>query len=430
MYSAPRPTGRPTTNRSALEKRGVPTAHKTVCFDSLVGTSAWTAPNASSLPQSWTELDTSYPWDPNWLDLDSSFDFGLVTNAPPVAGPDYSNTAYLTTADPIERLTAGITSTKDPSAGRLPNLWSPPSDTDTTETCIKQLSDLSVRLYLVYKTSCKLAAAQNEHPEILISSFAFETAAAYLQGDNTRGKSVIHGCEALDELFSSTRSLLDILQLVSDTTVASSLSDPTNISAQVPVENDDPISTTRSEASPPSAFFSFSPQLTASSASTGNMSLVGNTPSDMPTSEAITGRSPLPTAGEHDPDGVILHLVLACYTRLLHIYHKLIVALHRDATRLKKIESGSQSSLSELRLVLFVQLITHLLNRLRKAMADYLSLLIKKNRTDSMNVAAGTTSRMQASELNLHELWSGNVSNLERNVRHELQQLQKKSQNL
>ena len=430
MYSAPLPTGRPTTNRSATEKHAVHAAYMSVRSDPLVDTSIWTASATSDLPQPWIQADTNYPGYPNLLDLDSSFDPGVITDAPLVAELECANATYLATNCLTETHNASHISIQEPWAGHLPSLWSPPSETDTTETCINKLSDLGVRLYLVYKTSCKIAAAQKELPGALLSSLAFETVTAYLQGGNTLEKPARRGCKALDELFGATRSLLDVLHDIEDSTVTSSALNPINVSAAAAIESESPISIPWSEESPLSAFFSFSPQLNTSSSSTGNTFLDGSTPSDAPPIEITAGHRLSPVAGASGPDGVILHLILDCYTRLLHIYHKLVVALHRDAAQLREIEPGSQSSLSELRLVLFLQLITHLLDRLRKAMADYLSLLIKKNRTNHMTVATGTTSQMRASELDVNEVWLGDISKLESNVRHELQQLQKKSRNL
>ena len=430
MYSAPLPTGRPTTNRSAAEKHAVPAAYVSVRSDPRDDTSIWTASDTSGIPQPWIQADTNYSWDPDLLDLDPSFDPGWNTNAPLVAGLECANTTYLPTTDPTKAHPAGLISIEEPRSGRLPSLWSPPSSTDTTESCIKQLSDLSIRLYLVYKTSCKLAAAQEEHPGVVLSSLAFETFAAYLQADSTLEKPAGRGCKALDELFCATRSLLDVLHDIEGSTVSPRALDPADGSAAAAIEGESPISIPSSEESPLSAFFSFSPNFTASSPSTRNTSLVGSTTSDTPPLEATAERLPLPAAGAPGPDGVILHLILACYTRLLHIYHNIIMALHCDAAQLRETESGSQSSLSGLRLVLFVQLITHLLDRLRKAMDNYHSLLMKRNRTDCMNVAIETTSQTRASTLDAHKVGLGDVTKLETVVRHELQQLQKKSQNL
>jgi len=74
-----------------------------------------------------------------------------------------------------------------------------------------------------------------------------------------------------------------------------------------------------------------------------------------------------------DPGDFTRYVTVACYIRLLSIYRALVVALYQDVLS-SDIGKGTAPSLVEIRLVLLVQFITHLLDCLSKAMRDYVSL--------------------------------------------------------
>ena len=119
------------------------------------------------------------------------------------------------------------------------------------------------------------------------------------------------------------------------------------------------------------------------------------------------------------PDSATHHLVLACYIRLLRIYHALIIALRDDAAELKDVGSGPVSLNAELRLFVLAQLITQLLERLRKAVAAYFSMLPSK--TDSGGMAAQISSQ---DNLGTPEVDLAQVTGLESSIQGDLKQLQ------
>lgn len=77
-------------------------------------------------------------------------------------------------------------------------------------------------------------------------------------------------------------------------------------------------------------------------------------------------------------DGTAILLTLTCYLRLLHIYEPLVRSILRQQQQLRssdiphmvhvRVGTFSPSSSSELRVVLLVQIISHLLNRIERAM--------------------------------------------------------------
>ena len=409
VYSAPLPTGRPAASPTASRMEAARVDDTPISFELPVNAASWASPNVTNLAQFSVETDDTDVWGPQVLDFDNDafnsdldlrnlFTPNSVGDILATAGAQGRNTPPLPVTDLTESLNARQTSTDEVQAGRLPNLW-PSSGTDTTEACIRQLSDLSVRSCPVYKTSCSFESAQKEHPGALLSSDAFETVSHFLRGENTLQTAAVRGCHALFEIFYSSRCLLDIL----------------HPGAESATGNDEHMRTTSSGLSPLSTSFPLASGLATSSTSPSTL-MSGNSLSGTSSTLFSTASDTLLKEGDTGPDGVILHLFLACYIRLLHIYHTLIKALHRDALHIRNIGPSSTTSFLELRLVLFVQLIAHLVGRLRQDRVGYLS---PSNRdTDgAMQLSLDTVDR--------DVLGFGNVSSLESTVREELEQLQK-----
>lgn len=97
-------------------------------------------------------IDTISPLDRYTLGFDNTFDLSLFDHVQLVNGPEPPRPAI-------------PSNNNDSSASRLPSFWTP-DDVGTTEICIRKLSDLSVRFYPVYRTSCKIAVVQKEHPAL------------------------------------------------------------------------------------------------------------------------------------------------------------------------------------------------------------------------------------------------------------------------
>ncbi|PQE06105.1 Nonribosomal peptide synthetase 14 protein [Rutstroemia sp. NJR-2017a BBW] len=225
----------------------------------------------------------------------------------------------------------------------METLW-PPKE-DSIEICIRQLSDLNARLYPVYKASCSFAEAQKSHSGALFSAATFHILTTLLEESTPLQQK----CNAISETFNASRSLLNIVHQLQATSASSKRMHDyaANSQSQSPASIRTMLDSQRSESSD-------------TSESSG--------PSSMGSPVAMDG---IAERGSHNL--VIGYSILACYARLLHIYHTLITALHYDASHAKGIESIPSPSLAELRLILVVQLISHLLNGLREAVAAYFS---------------------------------------------------------
>ena len=407
VYSAPLPTGRPTSNQSGSGKSAVPANHSSVGSGAHDATVIPASANMSDPSQSSMDIDINFPWNQYVLDDDNLFNPSLLADGPLGTGLELRDTPLSSTLSPTDNPATHHSPNNTKSyESHLPDIW-PTNDADSTEICIQKLSDLSVRLYPVYTTSRRLAAAQKESPGTLSSDAAFDAVATFVQGDTIVETAAGRGCKVLHEIFGASRSLLDILDQSLTISTASSSQNPANSSALTAIEADDPmgIASSSSDVSSFSNEYSFSSQPSDSRASTNSVSMPGSTLA----SRTASGASPFPVAAEDGPDEAMVHLILACYIRLLHIYHTLVTALHHDLLRHRDIRSGSPSFF-ELRLVIFVQFITHLLDRLRNAVAAYLSPV---DSTSNTITAASKTM---------------DVCRLEDSMTDELQKLQKRLQ--
>nr|ANM86655.1 hypothetical protein [Cladonia uncialis subsp. uncialis]AUW30911.1 hypothetical protein [Cladonia uncialis subsp. uncialis] len=369
------------------------------------------------------------PFNNSWADLQDSL-WSSPLHAPFNPGSHVDTTLaglssqYLPTtpiATPPESTTAAQLFTEGTWAGGLPSLRPRTQIPDVTEVCIGQLSDLNVRLYPVYKASLSFAAAQTVHPGALLSNVCFKTVSAFLQCETTGETAAEGGCKALYEIFQASRSLLDIMHQSQPRNPTLSPPNSSNMHVHGGIDSDDSMSNRSARESSLSDDFSLSTQPPVSSISTNSTHTSENTSANMsPPSATAAGPSPFQKAGENPPDSVMIHLSLACYIRLLQIYHPLTVALRRDKSYCKNIGSGSPASFFELRLVLFVQLITHLLDLLRTAMAVHSSLL--GGSPESITAAA-------EDDLDVRDVGLGDLFKLETGIKNELQLLQMDIQN-
>ena len=416
MYSAPLPTGRPSNAYSANKKaaaaraqaaRTASNAPVSTTPESFVDSVAWTSPNIESLLHSALHMDNGAAWNSYPQDLASTF-----------SGASFNENAHK--GGLCERSTSSLSPPPPPTHNSkvnneswedLPFInWPDQSNVDATETCIRQLSDLNVRLYPVYKTSCQFTGGQRMHsknpPGIKISSSVFETATAFLQGeDNVFEAAQNQSRSTLSEIFRAPATLVDILQkFCSSFPSKQTMPSDSPACTAMDTANDEDIGL----MTPPSPTSSASNSFPFKTKSTNGSPGLETKYHDAP-----------PNGGEMSPDSATHHLVLACYIRLLRIYHTLIIALRDDAFELKDVDSGSASMNAELRLFVLAQLITQLLERLRKAVAAYFSMLPSK--TESVGMTAQTTS---LDTLGMPEVDLDRVTGLESSIQGDLKQLQ------
>ncbi|RFU29626.1 hypothetical protein B7463_g6710, partial [Scytalidium lignicola] len=119
-----------------------------------------------------------------------------------------------------------------------------------------------------------------------------------------------------------------------------------------------------------------------------------------------------------DPHSMIMcYLILACYTRLLHIFKSLIVALHGNASYAKNERLDCPPSLIELHLVLLVQFIMQLSSCLQHDTKAYFSLVDSRSDSEGIEGVRSPFDTYQAAGLE-------GVSQLEGSTRDKLKQLQ------
>jgi hypothetical protein len=232
---------------------------------------------------------------------------------------------------------------------------SSPPRIDETELRVRQLSDLTSRLYVIYRASCGLNVPRNEHSGPPITPTVFEAVTALFQE-----KPSLVMSSALDESFTACRTLLDILiQLLGNVSLggAGNRTEPTHHQPlsiiQLPVD----------------------PGANHHGTETGT--------------------------GGDSQEPVLYHMTTTCYNLLLLIHINLISALQRDAilhtsrvaTSGLSISPSSSISVSmysapsmvELQLILLVQVMTYFLDRLQQTMSAYSVRVTRRQRYGSLD---------------------------------------------
>ena len=243
-------------------------------------------------------------------------------------------------------------------------------------------------------------------PGIKFSSNCFETATSFLQGEDSLFQAAQNQSRsALSEIFRAPGILIDILQRFSN-----------SFPAKQRIPSDSSMSKAMDTASEEELglMTPLSPTSSASSVSPFKIQSASESPG-----EEIKCHEDPQSTGEMSPDSATHHLVLACYIRLLRIYHTLIVALQGDASELKDLSLGAPSLNAELRLFILVQLITQLLERLRKAVAAYFCILPDKPDEGGLVARTSSTDVLGAPEVDLVR-----VKGLEGSIQEDLKQLQ------
>ncbi|KAF7596233.1 hypothetical protein BBP40_002766 [Aspergillus hancockii] len=273
----------------------------------------------------------------------------------PTAGPE----------DPDDLNSHGMSAVPSDSSPLLP------ARIDDTEVCVRQLSDLTARLYSVYRTSCGLdSVPRNEHASSSITTAIFEAVTALFHEDPSPMPSSTTP-SALNEAFTASRTLLEILFRLlenAELTNSGSADSGTAGNRAEPVRR-------------PSGMMHIPVDLRAGSTVIG----------------AETG-----SGNSHEP--VVYHIATTCYSLLLLIHITLIGALQRNVfshTSQESSASGSTSpstsssslsasaysppSMVELRLVLLVQLMAYFLDRLQQTMSAYSAQVARRPRRQSLD---------------------------------------------
>ncbi|KAL9093353.1 MAG: hypothetical protein Q9165_004094 [Trypethelium subeluteriae] len=320
--------------------------------------------------------------------MSESFDFesGRLSESPADSIPGVDDDA---SQEPSTLPACSPSNTHEPQLVKLPKLW--PPHADITEICIRQLSDLNARLYPVYRTSRSFNPAQQKYAGPLISAAAFDAVTTLLDGTTTITTHTMQKCNAICELFSASRSLVDITHRLQATT-------ENPVAATIPLHVQDPVLTLQPPANaaardaancgdgwlgatfsqPYLAFASstLSQETTWPAVIDTSLGQAG-VPVDKSHVSVTTEGSDVvlsaDTAESGSHDIVMCHLIVACYTRLLHIYGTLVTALQYDAVQTGDIGPGTLPSPEKLRLILLVQLIAHLLDSLQQATRAFFS---------------------------------------------------------
>lgn len=245
-------------------------------------------------------------------------------------------------------------------------------DKNGPDAGIAQLSQLSTRLYLLYRSSCILAETAGSSSQSkdrnqarqspLIDDAAFKPVAAWLvrvssnmnllfRSDPQNGLETTTG-DTLHDAFSASHHLLGILRCLQ---VGVSTGNSTSLTSAIPT------STSTSTGGPHLDYWA---SITPQSASVETF--LGH--------EQRRRSSSYAGASSQYSDTVVHHLVIACHTLLLKIYVAVLVALQHDADlRSFSLLTGNADAGSDIRLVLVVQLCFYLIQRQYQAVDLYSS---------------------------------------------------------
>lgn len=384
VYSSPLPKGRPrgtksTTSRvtendepsfnqsngsgsstcnSVLPPTPVHASSLLPTLDACQPSTGFSEEELSFVANSWSTSNWDWVSDDQALDTLASLPIGVTLGAesseliaPPHSHPHPSVSAALESFDEFHS-----------HEGRPPSSsLSSPLRIDDTELRVQQLSDLTSRLYLIYRDSCGLTGVpQNEQSGPQITTTVFEGVTALFQEEPAPMSSNMSP-SSLNETFTACRTLLEILSRL--------------------LENVDPgRSGNRTEPA------QHQPH---------NMSQV-------PTNaRAKTDGIDTRTSGDSQ-EPVLYHMTTTCYNLLLLIHVTLISALQRDVvSHTSRVASShlftspyspsnsasmySTSSMMELQLVLLVQVMTYFLDRLQQTMSAYSAQVTQHQRHRSFD---------------------------------------------
>jgi hypothetical protein len=239
------------------------------------------------------------------------------------------------------------------------------SHKEEPETAVARLSRLSHHLYSLYSAVLEMVNSSGELDQADTTTlqrgpFADDSAFQKLTGwivsassstmdHSARAsnlESIAHpaeqdGCTLLNDVFSASRDLLNILH---------SLSNESSKLSPYPVPHDDPL--------PLATAGLMTPQSVSTSSNTEN-----------------SHTRELPSSG-HWSNSIVRHMVMACHMLLLNTYLAVTMAL-QHATDKQKLSQGASNAealpLGEVRTVMIVQLCGYLIQRQAQAVQAYLA---------------------------------------------------------
>jgi hypothetical protein len=246
----------------------------------------------------------------------------------------------------------------------------PPPPADLLEDYIRQLSDLNITLYRHSKSvseaiACAPGTAADTRPSSPMGMPAVNWSP--FQPIPTSSDGGARGCGfAIDETFRASQTLIEILLQLRTKSTPSAFYVPNGSPPSFQQPFDDPKSSRRSTT------YSHCSSSTSSVFSASSPSANDSLSDEPPGSSSIS------------LDSSTLLLVLTCYIRLLHIYDSLFSVLYNYISEPQlsfsdlqlpglRIGSFCASSCSTLQVLLFVQVVAHMLDRISKAIQSVFS---------------------------------------------------------
>ncbi|KAL8721589.1 MAG: hypothetical protein Q9225_001753 [Loekoesia sp. 1 TL-2023] len=245
---------------------------------------------------------------------------------------------------------------------------------------IARLSQLSTRLYPLYRSSCILAETAESLNQSrdrnqarrspLIEDAAFKSVAAWLVhvsanvnllfGTGTRNPALETAAtgDTLHDAFSASHHLLEILRGLRVNVGSGTLSST-------------PTDSTSTSTPTGGAHLDTWASITLQSAQSTSISDENTLFSEKHKGSSSSTRPP----GQYS-DTVVCHLVIACHTLLLSVYVAVLIALQYDADQWSSCRPAGNvdaAALADIRLVLPVQLCSYLIERQYQAVDLYLS---------------------------------------------------------
>jgi len=241
-----------------------------------------------------------------------------------------------------------------------PKLW--PLAPDAVELCVRQLSDLNVRLYSVYRVTCVFRSTQGQQnpTNSLITDAAFQCASIMFGTGSTIKVDSARPCKALDEAFSISLEFLVILQRLQRQALTPGLATSTIASNEL-------------SGACHATFASSENFQVASPSSQDPFNVIDRSlvEQDCSSSTAMHQHHHLLSRDEttlsKESFTAANHLVLACYTLLLSIYEGLVSALQRESAIRSTNNAMKLPCSAHIRLVVVVNLVYYLFDRIRTA---------------------------------------------------------------
>jgi hypothetical protein len=208
-----------------------------------------------------------------------------------------------------------------------------------TQSCITQLSELLSRLSSTFITAQQeIPHSKSSNSTFMHSAFDSVASLVSTNGDSPNSNS---SSNVVRDTFNASQRLLEILQQLQDLHSSSNVGSPSS-----------------GANSPEFTSSHFPPSRTHNP--------LGITLPTIPESRAPSPVSP----GQNVHHSVLHHLILACHSLLLNIYNPLVTAVQHFVD----FKETNSSAMNEMRMVLLVQTISFLIERMKGGVGAYLVL--------------------------------------------------------